>query len=312
MDSQSNNSHAGHAQDAYPLSQLTMALPSLPGLQAFVAAAHFGSISKAADHLCRTQGAVSRQIQQLEEHYGCELFSRGVSGLTLTRQGQALRDVASQVLGLLVCHKQGMHEATPMLTLRVPSTFGIRWLLPRLQMIREALPGIEVRIVTSSDDVPDFSVPDIDAMVVRGHGSWPDLEAVLLFKEVLVPMCAPAMAALLHSLDDLKAATLLHPGPSHAEWRWWIKHTGIEGIDLGRGLVFDTLDLTLNAAAQGHGVAIGDPHLAANQLQSGELVMPFLKSVDNDSAYYFCFPRQRAGNERIRALLGVLSRLAQS
>ncbi len=89
----------------------TRRLPTLAALQSFVAAGHFGSVSKAADHLCRTQGAVSRQIQQLEAHYRCALFVRHASGLTLTAEGQALQAVAVDVLARLV-------ESMPIYTLQ--------------------------------------------------------------------------------------------------------------------------------------------------------------------------------------------------
>lgn len=309
MDQQSNNLHAGYAAGTYPLARLLKALPSLAGLQAFAAAAHYGSLSKAADQLCRTQGAVSRQIQQLEAHYGCALFVRSASGLTLTRQGEALRETALRVLSLLVEQEQAWQAATPMLTLRAPSTFGIRWLLPRLQAIRDTLSGTEIRIVTSSDDTPDFSDPDIDAVIVRGTGAWPGLESVLLFKETLTPLCAPALASSLPSVNHLKSATLLHPGAGGAEWMSWLQQAGVDGIDVTRGLVFDTLDLTLTAAAEGHGVAIGDPGMAAERLERGELVMPFQQQVENGAAYFLTFPLQRAEKPVIRELADVLVRL---
>jgi DNA-binding transcriptional LysR family regulator len=288
---------------------LLKALPSLTGLQAFVAAAHYGSLSKAADQLCRTQGAVSRQIQQLEVHYGCALFMRSASGLTLTRQGETLRATALEVLGLLVEQEHALQATAPALILRAPSTFSIRWLLPRLQAIRDALSGTEVRIVTSSDDTPDFSNPDIDAIIVRGTGEWPGLESVLLFKETLVPMCAPMLAPSLRSVSDLKSATLLHPGTGGSEWKCWLQEAGTDDIDVERGMVFDTLDLTLAAAAAGHGVAIGDPRMAADRLASGELVMPFPQQVENGAAYFLTFPVQMAENSIIRMLADVLGRL---
>ena len=128
MTEPSKNLQAGYAALAYPLADLTRRLPPLAALQSFVAAGHFGSVSKAADHLCRTQGAVSRQIQQLEAHYRCALFVRHASGLTLTAEGQALQAVAVDVLARLVEHAD-LHAATDaVLTLRLPSTFAIRWL----------------------------------------------------------------------------------------------------------------------------------------------------------------------------------------
>jgi len=102
-------------------------------------------------------------------------------------------------------------------TLRLPSTFAIRWLLPRLADINHALPGTELRISTSSDDTPDFAVPDVDAIVVRGTGQWMGMDAVPLFPEQLTPMCASEMAASLGSAADLAHVTLLHPGHGHEE-----------------------------------------------------------------------------------------------
>lgn len=312
MEQQLNNSHAGYAAGTYPLARLTKALPSLAGLQAFVLAAHYSSLSKAADLLCRTQGAISRQIQQLEAHYGCALFVRSASGLTLTRQGEVLRGIALQVLGLLLEQEETLRGSTPALSLRTPSTLCIRWLLPRLQAIRDALPGTEVRIITSSDDTPDFSGPDIDAIIVRGTGEWPGLESILLFKETLAPMCTPEVARSLRSPGDLKPATLLHPGAGCAEWKCWFQKTGIGDIEVERGLVFDTLDLTLTAAAAGHGVAIGDPRMAADRLERGELVMPFPQKVENGAAYYLTFPLQMAEKPVIRALANVLVHLVST
>ena len=311
MTEPSKNLQAGYAALAYPLADLTRRLPPLAALQSFVAAGHFGSISKAADHLCRTQGAVSRQIQQLEAHYRCALFVRHASGLTLTAEGQALQAVAVDVLARLVEHAD-LHAATgAVLTLRLPSTFAIRWLLPRLSDINSALKGIELRISTSSDDTPEFTTPDIDAIVVRGSGQWAGLNAIPLFAETLTPMCTPEVAASLTCLADLARLTLLHPGPSHDEWRCWLDSALAKDVDADRGLVLDTLELTLTAAAQGHGVAIGDARMARDRIEAGVLVTPFDHVVRNGLGYFLVYPSQRAPQHKIRALADVLATMAE-
>ncbi|TKC92581.1 LysR family transcriptional regulator [Trinickia terrae] len=311
MTEQSKNSQTGYAAHAYPLADLTRPLPPLAAFQAFVAAAQLGSVSRAAEHLCRTQGAVSRQIQQLEAHYRCALFARHASGLTLTAEGNALLSVAVNVLTQLVQHAKTHDGTKPALTLRLPSTFAIRWLLPRLPDIERALSGTELRISTSADDTPDFSAPDVDAIVVRGTGQWSGMESMALFAESLTPMCTPALAASLKSAADLAHATLLHPGPSHAEWRCWLDHVGAGRIDAGRGPVFDTLELTLTAAMEGHGVAIGDPRMARDRLRTGSLVTPFDDSAQNGLSYFLVYPPQRAAQPKIRALADILLRLAR-
>lgn len=301
----------GHAGRAYPLAVLTRALPSLMALQSFVAAAELGSVSKAADHLCRTQGAVSRQIQQLEAHYRCALFVRHASGLTLTAEGSELLSVAINVLTQLAQHADVLAGIAAVVTLRLPSTFAIRWLLPRLPAINRALSGTELRISTSADDTPDFTATDVDAAVVRGVGKWAGIEAVPLFAERLTPMCTPALAVSLMSVADLADVTLLHPAPGGAEWRCWLDHVGDAHIDTNSGLVFDTLELTLTAAAQGHGVAIGDPRMAKERLESGELVMPFGEVAYNGLGYYLVYPGQRGTQPKIRAFADVLAKLAR-
>jgi len=311
MNEQSKNSQAGYAPNAYPLSELTRTLPTLAGLQVFVAAACLGSFSKAAAHLCRTQGAVSRQVQQVEAHYGCALLIRHSAGLTLTREGERLLDVALRVLAELSDYARTRNEDLSIVTLRLPSTFAVRWLLPRMAQLERAMPRVELRIATSSDDHPDFAQRDIDAMIVRGTGEWGGVEAVELFPETLTPMCAPALAESIRSIGDLKSAVLLHAGPSRAEWRCWLDAVGGTGIDLTRGLVLDTLELALAAAADGHGVAIGDPRLARERLREGALVAPFGDIARNDASYFLVYPSRRCDEPKIQMLKAALIALAR-
>ena len=311
MTEQTNNPQPGYAARAYPLADLTRPLPPLTAFQAFVAAAEFGSFNRAAEHLCRTQGAVSRQVQQLEAHYRCALFVRHPSGLTLTADGSALLAVAVDVLARLAQHSHAHAQIASILTLRLPSTFAIRWLLPRLSALNHALPRTELRIHTSADDTPDFTEAGFDAIVVRGSGSWTGMAAVPLFDECLTPMCTRETGASLKSVADLAQATLLHPASNRDEWRCWLDAVGATRVDPGTGLVFDTLELTLTAAAQGHGVAIGDPRMAADRLAAGTLVAPFPDVVRNGLGYYLVYPAQRAAQPAIQALAEVVTRLAR-
>lgn len=88
---------------------------------------------------------------------------------------------------------------------------------------------------------------------------WAGMDAIPLFQERLTPMCTSELAASMRSVADLARVKLLHPGHSRAEWRCWLDHVGSSQVGAESGLVFDPLELTLTAAAQGHGVAIGAP-----------------------------------------------------
>jgi DNA-binding transcriptional LysR family regulator len=73
-------------------------LPPLTALRAFEATARLGSVSRAADELHVTHGAISRHIRSLEQELGKPLFSRQGRGLALTQSGLRLREVASEAL----------------------------------------------------------------------------------------------------------------------------------------------------------------------------------------------------------------------
>ncbi|CAG9219316.1 hypothetical protein BGLA2_2820005 [Burkholderia gladioli] len=74
--------------------------------------------------------------------------------------------------------------------------------------------------------------------------------------------------------------------------------------------MLDTLELSLTAATEGHGVAIGDPRMARERLAAGQLLMPFGAALPNGLGYYLVYPVQRAREPRIRALARALAGLA--
>ena len=69
-------------------------LPPLNALRAFEATARLNSVSRAAEQLHVTHGAISRQLKVLEEHLGVSLFVKEGRGLKLTDAGQRLRDAS--------------------------------------------------------------------------------------------------------------------------------------------------------------------------------------------------------------------------
>ena len=75
-------------------------LPPLALLRAFEATARHESVTKAADELFRTHGAVSRQLKLLQEHFGAPLFDKEGTGLKLNKHGKALYAVLILFAGL--------------------------------------------------------------------------------------------------------------------------------------------------------------------------------------------------------------------
>jgi LysR family transcriptional regulator, glycine cleavage system transcriptional activator len=248
-------------------------LPPLHALTVFAAAAASGSFSRAAELLFVTQGAVSRQMQQLEKYLGCSLFIRHKRGLRLTAEGQLLLPVVDDALGRLAGACDSLKTIGQVLVLRMPPTFTSRWFLPILPELRSLLPDVDVRITTYEAWEPEFERSDVDAAVVQGR--------------------SPQMAAKIKSASDLLALPLLHCSPLNG-WPRWLHLMGVGGKDARRGQTFDTLELALAAATRGQGVAIGDLNLVRESLRDGILVAPFKQTIDQGLSYYLVYPPDRA------------------
>jgi len=276
-------------------------LPPLHALTVFAAAAAAGSFSRAGELLFVTQGAVSRQIQQLEGYLGCALFIRHKRGLRLTAEGLRLLPVVDDALGRLAGVCDGLRTIGQVLVLRMPPTFTARWFLPILPELRSLLPDVDVRITTFDAWEPEFERSDVDAAVVHGRGAWVGVEAIALMPEILTPVCSPLRAAQLWSVADLLAQPLLHCEPADA-WPRWLQAAGVDTRDARRGQTFDTLELALAAATRGQGVAIGDLNLVRESLRDGMLVAPFTQTIEQGLSYYLVYPPDRAQQPKIRIL----------
>lgn len=276
----------------------------------FAVAAASRSFSRAAEQLFVTQGAVSRQIQQLESFLGCPLFIRHKLGLKLTPEGEALLPVVHATFGRLADTCDDLRTVGQVMVLRMPPTFTARWFLPRLPELRALLPGVDVRITTHDAWDPAFARSDVDAAVVRGSGQWPAVESILLMREVQAPVCSPALAAQLQTPADLLQHSLLHTDPLDA-WERWLLANGAPIRHARRGQTFDTLELALAAATRGQGVAISDLILAGESLRNGVLVQPFATTIEQGIGYYLVYPPDRAQQPKIRILREWLVESAQ-
>lgn len=248
-------------------------LPPLNTLRLFEAAGRHLSFKAAAEELHLTPSAVSHGIQTLEDWLGVELFLRGNRSLSLTPAGSAYLPRVREALHELALATESVPGRAPSGRLSVSSapTFAVRWLIPRLPAFRERHPTITVDLDTSHRPV-EFPRDGIDFGIRLGRGPWPDLAALKLFEEDLVPVAAPDLATRISSPADLAASPLLHVANVTDDWTAWAEAAGLPPSALGGGLRFDTLHMATNAAAQGLGVAIGRRPTIDPDLEAGRLV----------------------------------------
>lgn len=282
---------------------MTTRMPPLSALRAFEAAARYQSFAEAADELCVTPGAISRQIKTLEDHLGIALFERGHRKVTLTPEatvyGQLLKEVFERIqIGTRRLTSQGRNRP---LHIVCPITFATRWLIPRIPNFTAVAPDLQFRLTTAVSLVRNLTtITDADISIEYRKETIPGFESHPLVMSRLVPVCSPALAAQIKSPRDLLDHTLLHSSTRRSGWAKWACGAGVTDIDTSRGMEFSSLALAYQAAVQGVGVAIGDVDLIEAELAAGTLVSPLGPVVQTQDQYTLMYPVEFAQDERVR------------
>lgn len=286
---------------------MTARLPSLNGLRAFEAAARHLSFTQAASELNVTQTAISHQIKRLEEELGIRLFVRQNRALSLTPEARdylpgiraAFNDMRLATDRLL--RKDDGH----VLTVSTLASLAAKWLLPRLSAFQEAHAGIDVRITTSTSLV-DFQRDNVDAAIRYGRGQWQGVRADWLMADELFPVCSPALAdgsKPLKCPEDLRDHVLLHTSNANSDdWRLWLTAAGLPtNISKQPDVTFDLIFMTVQAAIDGIGVAMGRTAYVQDDIAKGRLVVPFKIALPTDAGFYLVSPAGRADSPKLSA-----------
>jgi DNA-binding transcriptional LysR family regulator len=267
----------------------------LPALQVFETVARHLSVTHAAAELFVTPGAVSRQVRQLEESLGFDLFIRLHRSIRLTDQGGRLAECLTSSFDRVdrtLRELMGERE-TNCLRLRVMPAFAIRWLVPRLATFHGAYPEIELEISTVSV-ATDSPLENNDFGIRLGNGTWDDVECLRLFDDALIPVCSPAIAKTLSEPADLARQTLLHSMVRPEGWDVWINGQGLQNLSFPNNMRFANAALLCQAAMDSLGVAIVQREYVELDLEAGRLVAPFLAVGRSNVAYYLVWSSQKS------------------
>jgi LysR family transcriptional regulator, glycine cleavage system transcriptional activator len=288
-------------------------IPPLNALRAFEAAARHLSLTKAAEELHVTAGALSHQIRGLEELLGLKLFERHVRSIALTSAGRQLfpglqtgfvhiRDAVAGLSGA---------AGERVLVISTPPGLTAKWLAPRLYRFSGAHPEVDVRVSSSlgnanfTTDGVDVAVRNLSVDAVAGA----DLVIEKLFELSLVPVCSARLLEIHGPFDSpeaLKGVPLIHDDSlvTRAEiptWTDWFEAAGMSGIDVSRGLRFNSADHALDATVEGAGVLLAHDLLAYDELRTGRLVAPFDLKLPSGRAYFFVCAKRRQDDPNVRA-----------
>ena len=266
-------------------------IPPIQCLLTFETLARLRHAGRAADELCVTVSAVSHRIRQLESHIGVKLFARG--DFTLSPDGAAyLANVRTGLEALRQAAPSAAGNGATRLRIAVTPTFCRQFLMPRLELFRNAFPDIELVLQVSIPLLHVMAEP-ADLEVRYGLGSFGDIEHRLSLEEQATPACSPSYLNEFGPLDGLETETELARARllrSPLEpWAPWFASCGFARKEPMAGSQFNDLGLVYDAAASGFGVALVRLRLGAAWLESGRLVRLSQRSVPSPYRHYICW-----------------------
>lgn len=246
-------------------------------LRGFVAVGRRMSITLAAEDLCLTQSAVSRQIHALEAQLGVKLLVRGHRSISFTPEGARLfrsADSAVQQLQDVLGEIRSEGAQRPVV-LSASIGFTGLWLLPRLSRLQQLHPGVDLR-VSANNRVVDLRHEGIDLAVRYTSRALAPRDAVHLFGEAVAPVAHPSLGITsLRSARALAKAPLLEfDDPQHPWLQWgdWMAQAGWGQVKPHSVLHFNQYDQVIQAALNGQGIALGRLELIQPQLDAGHLI----------------------------------------
>jgi LysR family glycine cleavage system transcriptional activator len=149
----------------------------------------------------------------------------------------------------------------------------------------------------------DFEHEDIDVCVLIGAPNRTELRYDFLFSSPIFPVCSPSLlndGKIFDKPEELAEHTLLQVYPSERDWWTWLEENGVEGVDPDAGLQLDSYDMAMNAAMQGHGIALGMEPFVNRDLEAGLLVEPLPdRHVFTQGDWYLACRKEQAKTDKV-------------
>lgn len=288
-------------------------VPPLNPLHVFEVAARVGSFTRAAETLRVSPSAVSRQIAALESFLDVRLFHRAREGNVLTDVGREYYRAIAPAFEIITTatDKVARVQTSAPLNVRVPATFAVHFLIPRLSDFKEEHPETSVRIITGFGSV-DFVREDVDVSIQAGSGDWPGTESMPLFANWIQPMCNPGLfknGRPIRNIDELRGYRLLISNNKRNDWRDWLKMMGRPDFPLHdmETVEFPNSLLAYQAAADGLGIVIGQIPLLVPEIAGQPLIRLFAEPIRQGS-YYAVWRAETGPGRKARQFVSWLQR----
>jgi LysR family glycine cleavage system transcriptional activator len=292
-------------------------LPPLNALRVFEIAARTGSYADAAAELGLTHGAVSRQIATLEHWLGQRLFTKSGRRMTATPMAQIFAAEVGLSFDRMAIAAQacGRPGARRILRVSAPTSFAMRWLIPRLNRYHATHPDVQVSVTTASTVVEELR-GGVDVAIRRGPArtdSWPQHRVVPVLDNVDTLLMSPALFAQRPILQpaDIEAHVLLASETRAGDWADWLEAADVQHLAGLPRQVFDHFFVTRQALVDGLGIGIGPLPMLGIDVASGRLVAPLPHITVARTGYVAVIPRHAESGNLVSGFVDWLAAEAQ-
>lgn len=278
-------------------------------MKTFVAAADAGSFSLAAERLGTSQSTVSKHIALLEAHLRARLFLRTTRSLTLTDEGAAFHDTASEALAAIDSAEASVGlrgKVRGRMRVTAPLTLAEARVVAMIGDFLAIHSEVAVDLVLS-DHAVNLAAEGVDLAVRVGHLGDTRTNARLIGRAERVAVAAPAYL--------LRAGTPREPGEltQHnciaytllaSEPRWAFSDGTT--VPVAGNMRADSPHALRSAALAGLGIVVNARWLFERELAAGTLVELFADAPPVTMPIHLVLPSGRHIPARIHALAGFL------
>ena len=266
--------------------------PSSRALAALPLFATLGTLTEAAEQLGVTRSALSHRIAELEKRLGVALVRKVGRRIALTEDGERLLSSMGDALDRIEAAVEPFRRDRGQIRLSTVVTFASHWLIPRIPQFQALYPQIDVAIFTTTRAV-DLRKEEMDGAIRHGRGAWKGLASTLLFRETLMPVARPDVAARFvanakpANRQGWHGAPLIRARSRFMDWSNWQQHDPALAKRRIKWLTVETRAQALDAAMAGAGVALMDMAYIATAVTEGRLVKLAERPLPLQTGYYF-------------------------
>jgi DNA-binding transcriptional LysR family regulator len=234
-------------------------------LRYFMAVGRLGSIRKAADVLNVSASAIDRQILNAEAEIGMPLFERLPSGLRLTAAGEIMMDAGVRWQKNLVDVRAQIEDLRGLkrghVDIAIIDALAKGYVPSTIQSIQERYPGITIGVKVLNNDAVRMAIMngEVDFGIFFEPQSFRGI-TVRAFVEVVLGLLTPAG----HPFGNQREArfsacagsALIVPAEPLAVCQQIAILEGITGVELGKTVTSDNIQMIISLVLQGVGIGI--------------------------------------------------------